>query len=194
MAEGEKAVFRIVIRGSIDSVWREITKTDELQKCMFNMRLETDGLKPGGQIRMRSPSGKYTDVVGEVLEFNPPHRYVHTFRFTKFDDPPCTVIHELKEVDGGVEYTLTHENLAAGQIDIVITDPTSSVPQIRAGNIKGYAITAAKRIAAAPEIPTVDEAGLPGFYVATWNGLLAPKGTPKSIIAPSLMHANSNSK
>jgi uncharacterized protein YndB with AHSA1/START domain len=114
MAEGEKAIFRIVIRGSIDSVWREITKTDELQKCMFNMRLDTDGLKPGGQIRMRSPSGKYTGVVGEVLEFQPPHRYVHTFRFTQFDDPPCTVIHELKEVDGGVEYTLTHENLPAG--------------------------------------------------------------------------------
>jgi uncharacterized protein YndB with AHSA1/START domain len=114
MAETEKAVFRIVIRGSIDRVWREITKTDELQKCMFNMRLETDGLKPGGQIRMRSPTGKYTGVVGEVLEFQPPHRYVHTFRFTQFDDPPCTVIHELKEVEGGVEYTLTHENLPAG--------------------------------------------------------------------------------
>lgn len=114
MAEGEKAIFRVVIRGSIDSVWREITKTDELQKCMFNMRLETNGLKPGGQIRMRSPSGKYTGVVGEVLEFQPPHRYVHTFRFTQFDDPPCTVIHELKEVDGGVEYTLTHENLPSG--------------------------------------------------------------------------------
>ena len=114
MAESEKAVFRVVIHGSIDSVWREITKTDELQKCMFNMRLETDGLKPGGQIRMRSPSGKYTGVVGEVLEIQPPHRYVHTFRFTQFDDPPCTVIHELKEVADGVEYTLTHENMQAG--------------------------------------------------------------------------------
>jgi uncharacterized protein YndB with AHSA1/START domain len=114
MGETEKAVFRVVIRGSIESIWREITKTDELQKCMFNMRLETDGLKPGGQIRMRSPSGKYTGVVGEVLEFLPPYRYVHTFRFTQFEDPPCTVIHELKEVRDGVEYTLTHENLTAG--------------------------------------------------------------------------------
>src|SRR5205807_3129153 len=56
----------------------------------------------------------YTGVVGEVLECEPPHRYVHTFRFTQYDDPPCTVIHELKEVEGGVEYTLTHENVAAG--------------------------------------------------------------------------------
>jgi tripartite-type tricarboxylate transporter receptor subunit TctC len=75
------------------------------------------------------------------------------------------------------------QDLVAGQIDIVITDPTSSVPQIRSGTIKGYAVTAAKRIGAAPDIPTVDEAGLPGFYVATWNGLLAPKGTPPAIIA-----------
>jgi uncharacterized protein YndB with AHSA1/START domain len=110
----EKAVFRVFIRGPIQAVWREITKEGEPQKCMFNMRLETDGLKPGGQIRMRSASGKTTGVVGEVLEFDPPHRYVHTFRFTQYDDPPCTVIHELKEVDGGVEYTLTHENLPAG--------------------------------------------------------------------------------
>jgi len=114
MAEGEKAIFRVVIRGAIERVWHEITKTDELQQCMFNMRLDTDGLKPGGQIRMRSPSGKYTGIAGEVLEFQPPRRYVHTFRFTQFDDPPCTVIHELKEVEGGVEYTLTHENLPPG--------------------------------------------------------------------------------
>ena len=114
MGENEKAVFRVFIRGSIQAVWREITKVGELQKCMFNMRLDTDGLKPGGQIRMRSASGKYTGVVGEVLEFRPPYRYVHTFRFTQFDDPPCTVIHELKEVEGGVEYTLTNENVPTG--------------------------------------------------------------------------------
>lgn len=114
MGEREKAVFSIFIRGSIQDVWREITKEDELQKCMFNMRLETDGLRPGGQIRMRSPSGKTTAVVGEVLVFQPPHRYVHTFRFTQYDDPPCTVIHELREVEGGVQYTLTHENVPAG--------------------------------------------------------------------------------
>jgi uncharacterized protein YndB with AHSA1/START domain len=114
MPETERAVLKIFIRGSIEAVWHEITKQDEPQLCMFNMKLDTDGLRPGGQIRMRSPSGKYTGVVGEVLEFDPPHRYVHTFRFTQYDDPPCVVIHELKEVTGGVEYTLTHENVPAG--------------------------------------------------------------------------------
>jgi uncharacterized protein YndB with AHSA1/START domain len=112
--EGEKSVFRVVIKGSVQDVWREITRTDELQKCFFNMRLDTDGLKPGGQIRMRSASGKTTPVVGEIVEFDPPHRYVHTFKFTQYDDPPCTVVHELKEVDGGVEYTLTNMNMKPG--------------------------------------------------------------------------------
>jgi uncharacterized protein YndB with AHSA1/START domain len=114
MPETERVVFKVFIRGPIEAVWHEITRQDGPQLCMFNMKLETDGLRPGGQIRMRTASGKNTGVVGEVLEVRPPHRYVHTFRFTQHDDPPCTVIHELKEVVGGVEYTLTHENVPAG--------------------------------------------------------------------------------
>jgi uncharacterized protein YndB with AHSA1/START domain len=114
MPELEKAVFRVHIRGPIQDVWREITKTDEPQGGLFNMKLHTNGLRPGGQIRMRSRSGKYTGVVGEVLEFNPPYRYVITFKFTAYDDPPCKVIFDLKEVDGGVELTLTHEDLVSG--------------------------------------------------------------------------------
>ena len=54
MAEYEKAIFRVFIRGSIHDVWREVTKEGDLQQCMFNMRLVTDGLWPGGQIRMRT--------------------------------------------------------------------------------------------------------------------------------------------
>lgn len=114
MAETERAVFRVVIKGSIEDVWREITKTDEDQGCMFNMRLHTDGLAPGGQIRMRTISGKYTGVVGEILEFDPPRRYSHTFRFTNYDDPPCKVSYDLREVDGGVEFTLTLDDMPKG--------------------------------------------------------------------------------
>lgn len=75
------------------------------------------------------------------------------------------------------------QDLVAGQIDMVITDPTSSVPQVRAGKIKGYAVSARERMPGAPEIPTADEAGLPGYYVATWNAMFAPKGTPRDIVA-----------
>ena len=114
MPETERAVFKVFIRGPIEAVWHEITKMDAPQLCMFNMKMETDGLRRGGQIRMRTANGKNTGVVGEVLEFQPPHRYVHTFRFTQYDDPACVVIRELKEVAGGVEYTLTHENVPAG--------------------------------------------------------------------------------
>jgi tripartite-type tricarboxylate transporter receptor subunit TctC len=73
--------------------------------------------------------------------------------------------------------------LGAGQIDLIFDQVSNSLPQIRAGTIRAYAVTGKKRLAAAPDIPTVDEAGLPGFHVSVWHGLWAPKGTPKNIIA-----------
>jgi tripartite-type tricarboxylate transporter receptor subunit TctC len=73
--------------------------------------------------------------------------------------------------------------LVAGQIDMIIDSPTIAMPQVRAGNIKGYAVAAKSRLATAPDIPTVDEAGLPGFYVSSWSGLWAPKGTSKEVVA-----------
>jgi len=75
------------------------------------------------------------------------------------------------------------QDLAAGQVDLDIDDPTNALPLIRAGAIKAYAITAKARLTQAPEIPTVDEAGLPGFYYSRWHALWAPKGTPRDIIA-----------
>jgi len=75
------------------------------------------------------------------------------------------------------------QDLVAGQIDLVLPPPDIALPQIRAGKIKAYAVTAKNRLAAAPEIPTVDEAGLPGFYFSVWTAFWAPKGTPKDIVA-----------
>jgi tripartite-type tricarboxylate transporter receptor subunit TctC len=75
------------------------------------------------------------------------------------------------------------QDLVAGQIDIMFESPTITLPQVRSGQIKAFAVAAKSRLAAAPEIPTVDEAGLPGFYVTFWAGLWAPKGTPKDFIA-----------
>jgi len=73
--------------------------------------------------------------------------------------------------------------LVAGQIELMIDSPTIVMPQVRGGTIKAYAVAAASRLATAPDIPTVDEAGLPGFYVSSWSGLWAPKGTPKEVVA-----------
>ena len=73
-------------------------------------------------------------------------------------------------------------DLVAGHIDIMIDLAPNSLPQVRAGNIKAYAVMAATRLAAAPDIPTVDEAGLPGFFMSAWQGIWVPKGTPLAVI------------
>jgi tripartite-type tricarboxylate transporter receptor subunit TctC len=75
------------------------------------------------------------------------------------------------------------QDLLAGRIDFMVDQASNSLPQVRAGKIKAYAVTAKTRLAAAPEIPTVDEAGLPGLYVSVWFGIWAPKGTPHDIVA-----------
>jgi tripartite-type tricarboxylate transporter receptor subunit TctC len=74
------------------------------------------------------------------------------------------------------------QDLLAGQIDMIIDDPTNSLPQVRTGRIKAFAVTAKTRLASAPDIPTVDEAGLPGFYFSRWHALWAPRATPKDVV------------
>jgi tripartite-type tricarboxylate transporter receptor subunit TctC len=74
------------------------------------------------------------------------------------------------------------QDLLAGQVDMLIDVPTSALPQIKNDTIKAYAVTAKTRLAGAPNIPTVDEAGLPGFHASVWYSLWAPAGTPKDVI------------
>jgi tripartite-type tricarboxylate transporter receptor subunit TctC len=74
------------------------------------------------------------------------------------------------------------QDLVAGQIDLIFATVSDSIEQLRAGTIKAYAVTAKNRSAAASNIPTVDEAGLPGFHFLNWFALFAPKGTPKNVI------------
>jgi len=73
-------------------------------------------------------------------------------------------------------------DLISGQIDIYFDQAVTAVPNSRAGRVKAYAVTANKRMAAAPDIPTVDEAGVPGLHISIWHALWMPKGTPKEII------------
>jgi tripartite-type tricarboxylate transporter receptor subunit TctC len=75
------------------------------------------------------------------------------------------------------------QDLVAGQIDLMDSDVSTAMPQIRAGTIKAYAVMAKHRMAMAPEIPTTDEAGLPDFHNSVWTGLWAPRGTPHEIVA-----------
>jgi tripartite-type tricarboxylate transporter receptor subunit TctC len=73
-------------------------------------------------------------------------------------------------------------DLVAGQLDLMSTAPAIALPHIRDGSIKAYAVCDKDRIAAAPDIPTTDEAGLPGFYFSVWSGMWVPRGTPPDII------------
>lgn len=74
------------------------------------------------------------------------------------------------------------QDLVAGQIDLMIIQAAVALPQVRAGAIKAYAVTASSRFPAAPDIPTVDEAGLPGIHISGWFALFAPKGTPTEVV------------
>jgi len=74
------------------------------------------------------------------------------------------------------------QDLVAGQIDLMFDPVGNSLNQVRAGAIKVYAVTAESRLAAAPDIPTAHEAGLPEFYMSNWQALFGPKGMPKDVI------------
>jgi len=119
--DGGDAVFRIFIRADIQRVWRELTKTGEAQGAVFNAWLHTNGLHglaPGARMQMRTGTGRHVIVDGDVVAFEPPHRFVHTHRFTQYDDPVCQVSYELKPVgqgaNAGVEVTLRVIGLPAG--------------------------------------------------------------------------------
>jgi tripartite-type tricarboxylate transporter receptor subunit TctC len=73
-------------------------------------------------------------------------------------------------------------DLQAGTIDMMVDLAASAAPRVRAGVVKAFAVTSKTRLPAAPDVPTVDEAGLPGFYVESWHGIWVPKGTPKPVI------------
>ena len=74
-------------------------------------------------------------------------------------------------------------DLVAGQIDIIVDQLSNSINQVRAGTIRGYAVTDGKRAESAPDIPTTDEAGVAGLHMTLWSGLWVPKGTPGEIVA-----------
>jgi uncharacterized protein YndB with AHSA1/START domain len=161
----ERAVFKVFIKGPIQAVWNEITKTDAVQQCFFNMRLYTPGLKPGAPFQMRTKDGKYVGVVGEVLECDPPHRYVTTFKFTKFDDPPCKISYDLKEVAGGTEFVMTFDDLPAGT--------TTAKQMVSGGN---FIVNTLKSIV---------ETGRPSFGVRLLYGVFAALQflTPRRMLA-----------
>jgi uncharacterized protein YndB with AHSA1/START domain len=111
----EDAVFRIFIKADIQRVWRELTKQGEAQGAVFNAWLHSTGaLGAGMPMQMRTGTGRHVIVDGRVEVFEPPHRFVHTHRFTQFDDPVCRVSYELRPVGDGVEVTLKVSGMPSG--------------------------------------------------------------------------------
>ena len=74
------------------------------------------------------------------------------------------------------------QDLIAGHIDLGFEQTANALPHVRGGKMRAYAVTSKTRSPAAPDIPTVDEAGLPGFYMSVWHGIWAPKGTPAPVL------------
>lgn len=74
------------------------------------------------------------------------------------------------------------QDLMGGQFDLMFDQSSNSLPHVHAGKIKAYAVTSKQRLVSAPEIPTVDEAGLAGFHISVWHGLWVPKGTPNEVV------------
>lgn len=75
------------------------------------------------------------------------------------------------------------QDVIAGHVDLSFDQAATALNFVRSGKVRAYAITAKTRIASAPDIPTVDEAGMPGFYMSIWHAFWAPKGTPREAIA-----------
>ncbi|WP_337840746.1 SRPBCC domain-containing protein [Rheinheimera sp.] len=114
MTETSRLVSKIVINGSLEAIWRELTKNDEPQAAVFNAWLHAQALVPGASLQMRTADGRNVLVIGKVMEYEPPYRFVHSFRFTQYDDPECVVCYELKQLEQGVEVSLIVENLPVG--------------------------------------------------------------------------------
>ena len=75
------------------------------------------------------------------------------------------------------------QDMVAGQIDLMCAEASQTLPYLRSGKMKAFAVMSKARWPAAPEVPTMDEVGAPGMYISFWNGFWVPKGTPTEIIA-----------
>src|SRR5439155_1763537 len=73
-------------------------------------------------------------------------------------------------------------DLVGGRVDFMCDQTTNTTPQIKAGTIKVYGVTSKMRVPSLPDVPTLEEEGLKGFALVVWNGLLAPRGTPKAAL------------
>ena len=116
MTEGkylEKQIYRVMIDAPIETVWSELVNTEKPRPFFWNGSWDTD-FTPAEPYRITMNNGKGVAVIGRVLEMEPPHRLVTTFRLTGMTDPASKVTYLLAEKDGGTEFQLITEHILAG--------------------------------------------------------------------------------
>lgn len=110
----EKQMYRVFIDAPIETVWSELVNTAQPRPFFWNGSWDTPEFAAGSPYRVSSNHGKTVAVIGRILEMDPPHRLVTTFRLTALPDPPSRVTYTLKEKDGGTEFCLITERVLAG--------------------------------------------------------------------------------
>jgi uncharacterized protein YndB with AHSA1/START domain len=110
----EKQVYKVLINAPIETVWSELVDTTRPRPFFWNGSWDTPELAAGNPYRVASNQGRAVAVIGRILEMDPPHRLVTTFRLTALPDPPSRVTYELQEKDGGTEFSLITEQVLAG--------------------------------------------------------------------------------
>jgi len=110
----DRAIYKVLIKAPIETVWSELIETTSVRPFFWNSSWDANDMAPGNAYRMVSNGGNTVAVVGEILEMEPPHRLVHSFRLTALEDPASTVTYTLKETEDGTEFCLVTENILAG--------------------------------------------------------------------------------
>jgi uncharacterized protein YndB with AHSA1/START domain len=113
-AYADKQVYKVLINAPIDTVWSELVNTTSPRPFFWNGSWDTPALAAGNPYRVASNQGKTVAVIGRIIEMDPPHRLVTTFRLTALPDPPSQVTYLLEEKDGGTEFSLITERVLAG--------------------------------------------------------------------------------
>ncbi len=110
----ERGIYKVLIRAPIETVWSELVNTTAPRPFFWDSGWDTREMAKGNAYRMVSANGKTVAVVGEILDIEPPHRLVTSFRLTSLDDPPSIVTYTLEETPEGTEFTLITDEVVAG--------------------------------------------------------------------------------
>ncbi len=109
-----KEIYRVMIDAPIETVWSELVNTTSPRPFFWDGQWDTPEFAPGQPYRIAANGGKAVAVIGRILEMDPPHKLVTTFRLTGLPDPASQVTYLLKEKDGGTEFSLITERVLAG--------------------------------------------------------------------------------